>query len=238
MTIRSGLEFQHDRVKIDLSGPDGNVFVLIRTGMDWGQRHKGWSKEEAEEFRDEMMSGTYDDAVEAFDREFGEYCDIYLPPTMEERQMVEEATEMKKKLEIVKEAQKFYEAVCKNNSGYEDSFEEGIAYRVVKRGKSIITVEDMMGEPKEVLAERFGTVEEVVVAQEVLTPKESKKYLVTKLQEAIRDDSDKDTVKVLRTLKKYYNGRENWFEELKTEISVEEYKEMHKIILRQLRIEL
>ena len=58
--------------EIDLSGPQGNAFVLMgyakqyakQLGMDFGPIHK------------EMMSGDYENIVQTFDKYFGEYVDL------------------------------------------------------------------------------------------------------------------------------------------------------------------
>ncbi len=60
---------------IDLNGPDGNVFALIGHARSLGKQ-LGFSAEKAKGLREEMMSGGYQNAIEAFDREFGDYVDL------------------------------------------------------------------------------------------------------------------------------------------------------------------
>ena len=58
---------------IDLSGPDGNAFVLLgyarRLSKSLDLDYKAVSSE--------MMAGDYDNLVEVFDKYFGEHVDIY-----------------------------------------------------------------------------------------------------------------------------------------------------------------
>jgi len=161
MTIKSGLELYEPKVRVDLLGPDGNVFVLIKTAMVWG-RKRGMSQSDVDALRDEMMSDTYDHAIKVFDREFGDMCDLYLPKSSAEQKIVEKTTKVVVKERVEREARRFREAICLNNFGYEDCFEVGLSYRVTRRGNKAMKVEDMMGEVQEVLIERFGEVTEVI----------------------------------------------------------------------------
>jgi hypothetical protein len=61
------------RNEIDLTGPEGNAFVLL-----------GHTKKLAEELgldgdaiRDEMKSGDYENLVNVFDENFGDYITLY-----------------------------------------------------------------------------------------------------------------------------------------------------------------
>jgi len=60
-------------IEIDLTGPDGNAFVLIgmanRLAKQLGLDGKAIQKE--------MMNGNYEHLVEVFDREFGEFVTLY-----------------------------------------------------------------------------------------------------------------------------------------------------------------
>lgn len=60
---------------IDLHGPDGNVFALMGHARKLGKQ-LGFSGEKAKALREEMMSDSYQNAIEAFDREFGDYVDL------------------------------------------------------------------------------------------------------------------------------------------------------------------
>ena len=71
MTIRNKESF-HGKLVIDLTGPEGNAFVLLghaknlayQLGLD------------GEDIKKRMVSGSYDNLVEVFDKEFGEYVDL------------------------------------------------------------------------------------------------------------------------------------------------------------------
>jgi len=71
--IRSAEELVKDTIEIDLTGPDGNAFVLLgtakrlcdQTGIDWTKLEK------------RMTSGDYDNLVEEFDKVFGEIVTLY-----------------------------------------------------------------------------------------------------------------------------------------------------------------
>ena len=60
-------------IEIDLSGPDGNAFVLL-----------GYAKTYAKQLgldvdciQDEMKSGDYENLIEVFDKYFGEFVTFY-----------------------------------------------------------------------------------------------------------------------------------------------------------------
>ena len=57
---------------IDISGPDGNAFVLIGTARRFAQQigldHK--------QITEEMMSGDYQHLIETFDKYFGDIVDL------------------------------------------------------------------------------------------------------------------------------------------------------------------
>lgn len=152
--IKSGLENIKDKVEIDLSGPDGNVFVLMNTAKSWAKKIGA----DGDAIIQEMMSGDYDNAVEVFDREFGEFCILYKPLNEVEREIVSGAEEIQKKRREEEKKREVYEVVCNDNTGIEDSFEVGVIYRVIDKnaGKGIYEVEDMNGDVVEVLRDRFG----------------------------------------------------------------------------------
>ena len=66
------LSKQPRRIVIDLSGPDGNAFVLmgyaIRYARDLGLDGKAITAE--------MRSGDYENLINVFDKYFGEYVDL------------------------------------------------------------------------------------------------------------------------------------------------------------------
>jgi hypothetical protein len=54
---------------IDLTGPDGNAFVLLA-------KARGFSKQlglSHQEIEDEMMSGDYENLLQVFDKNFGHF---------------------------------------------------------------------------------------------------------------------------------------------------------------------
>ena len=60
--------------EIDLSGPKGNAYYLLGTAENlYKQMERG---DEVEALMVEMKSGDYDNLVNVFDREFGEFVDL------------------------------------------------------------------------------------------------------------------------------------------------------------------
>jgi hypothetical protein len=59
-------------IEIDLTGPDGNVFHLMKRGMIFctqlGLNHK--------DFLNEMTSGDYENSVKVFDKYFGQFVKL------------------------------------------------------------------------------------------------------------------------------------------------------------------
>ena len=60
------------RPVIDLTGPEGNVFVLL----GYAERYAKTLNLDGEEIQKEMMSGDYENAVNTFDSYFGDYVDL------------------------------------------------------------------------------------------------------------------------------------------------------------------
>jgi len=56
-------------IVIDLTGPDGNAFAL----MAYAKRFARQLGKDGNAITNEMMSGDYENLVEVFDREFGEF---------------------------------------------------------------------------------------------------------------------------------------------------------------------
>lgn len=73
MTIKSASELHNERPFIDLTGPDGNAYVLLAKAGTYG-RELG---KDCVKIREDMMSSDYEHLVEVFDREFGDYIDLY-----------------------------------------------------------------------------------------------------------------------------------------------------------------
>jgi hypothetical protein len=54
---------------IDLTGPDGNAFAL----MGYAMRFAKQLGKDGKAITNEMMSGDYDNLIEVFEREFGDF---------------------------------------------------------------------------------------------------------------------------------------------------------------------
>jgi hypothetical protein len=59
-------------IVIDLTGPQGNAYVLLGMAQDFG-RQLGWDPKKRGEINAEMMSGDYENLLQVFDREFGTF---------------------------------------------------------------------------------------------------------------------------------------------------------------------
>jgi hypothetical protein len=60
-------------IEIDLTGPDGNAFMLIGTAGNLAKQLGLDSKA----IRTEMMAGDYENLVNVFDKHFGEFVTLY-----------------------------------------------------------------------------------------------------------------------------------------------------------------
>ena len=58
------------RIEIDLTGPDGNAFALMKWAEVLGTQ-LGYSRDRVTAIRKVMMMGDYEGLVKVFDREFG-----------------------------------------------------------------------------------------------------------------------------------------------------------------------
>ena len=74
--IRSRLEKPQPKMEIDLSGPEGNAFVLLGYASRWG-RQLGWSQSKIKLVQDMMKGGDYEVLVQVFDNFFGDYVTIW-----------------------------------------------------------------------------------------------------------------------------------------------------------------
>lgn len=57
---------------IDLTGPDGNAFSLMKLAKRFGSQ-LGWDSAKCQELVNEMMDGDYEHLLRVFDREFGKF---------------------------------------------------------------------------------------------------------------------------------------------------------------------
>ena len=63
-------------IEIDLSGPDGNAYVLMGYARTLG-RQLGFSEEKIKAIIKVMMLTNYDGLLATFDEQFGEYVILY-----------------------------------------------------------------------------------------------------------------------------------------------------------------
>ena len=63
---------KENKLEIDLTGPDGNVFYLIGQGRKFCKQ----LGLDANEFTTKMMSSDYENAVTTFDEYFGEFVTL------------------------------------------------------------------------------------------------------------------------------------------------------------------
>lgn len=69
--IRSKQE-KSEPIIIDITGPDGNAFVLMGIARRFG-RQIGWDSGKCQDLINEMMDGDYEHLLQVFDREFGTF---------------------------------------------------------------------------------------------------------------------------------------------------------------------
>ena len=60
-------------IEIDLTGPDGNAFVLIGTAGNLAKQ----LGLDGKVIRAEMMAGDYENLVNVFDKHFGDFVTLY-----------------------------------------------------------------------------------------------------------------------------------------------------------------
>jgi hypothetical protein len=60
-------------IEIDLTGPDGNAFVLMGMASKFAKQ-LGLNKDE---IISDMMSGNYEHLLEVFEKHFGDYVTLY-----------------------------------------------------------------------------------------------------------------------------------------------------------------
>lgn len=66
-------KIKKSQIEMDLTGPEGNVFVLIGTAMNLARQFGI----DDEMIKEQMMSGDYENAVQTFDKHFGDYVTLY-----------------------------------------------------------------------------------------------------------------------------------------------------------------
>ena len=63
-------------IEIDLTGPDGNAFVLLGYAKRYAKQ-LGMNGVEAEEIIHKMQSSDYENLINVFDKYFGDYVTLY-----------------------------------------------------------------------------------------------------------------------------------------------------------------
>ena len=71
--MRRLLMAKKSQIEMDLTGPEGNVFMLIGTAMNLARQFGI----DDEMIKEQMMSGDYENAVQTFDKHFGEHVILY-----------------------------------------------------------------------------------------------------------------------------------------------------------------
>mgnify|MGYP001219635234 FL=1 len=74
--IRCKSEKPQQKIEIDLTGPEGNAFVLMAYAQTWG-RQLGYTDHRIKCIIDEMKLTTYEGLLHTFDREFGEFVTLW-----------------------------------------------------------------------------------------------------------------------------------------------------------------
>lgn len=73
MTIRDKSELENRKIEIDLTGPDGNAFVLLGIARNLAeQMDLNWEVIQAD-----MISGNYEHLLKVMDFHFGGLIDFY-----------------------------------------------------------------------------------------------------------------------------------------------------------------
>ena len=76
MAIKPKSEMEGGKIKIDLTGPEGNAFVLIGYAKNLCKQLR-YDKDKTERIVEEMMLTDYEGLLYTFDREFGLLVDLY-----------------------------------------------------------------------------------------------------------------------------------------------------------------
>ena len=70
------LKKENRRIEIDLRGPEGNAFFLLGTASKLG-RQLGLDKEEIEIILRQMRFSDYENLINVFDKNFGDFVILY-----------------------------------------------------------------------------------------------------------------------------------------------------------------
>lgn len=63
-------------IEIDLTGPEGNAFVLLGAAESLAKK-LGYSDIETDNLIKEMKSGDYENLIQVFDKHFGTFVTLY-----------------------------------------------------------------------------------------------------------------------------------------------------------------
>ncbi len=74
--IRCKSEKPQQKMEIDLTGPEGNAFVLMGYAQQWGKQ-LGYSQHKIDCIIDEMKLTNYEGLLYTFDREFGHFVTLW-----------------------------------------------------------------------------------------------------------------------------------------------------------------
>lgn len=67
---------EKSKIEIDLTGPDGNAFVIIGIAGRIG-RQLGKTQNEIDTIRDQMMKGDYEHLLDVMEEHYGDYIIMY-----------------------------------------------------------------------------------------------------------------------------------------------------------------
>jgi len=73
MAIKSIKDKKQLPIEIDLTGPDGNSFVLLGKAKNFAKQ----LELDGDKIVDEMTSGDYDNLLDVFDKYFGSFVTLY-----------------------------------------------------------------------------------------------------------------------------------------------------------------
>ena len=73
MAIKSIKDKKRYPIEIDLTGPDGNAFVLLGKAKNFAKQ----LELDGDKIVDEMTSGDYENLLEVFDKYFGSFVTLY-----------------------------------------------------------------------------------------------------------------------------------------------------------------
>ena len=74
--IKSKESMPQRGIEIDLTGPEGNAYVLMKYAQHFGKQ-LGYSNHKIKCIIDEMKLTTYEGLIHTFDREFGSFVTLW-----------------------------------------------------------------------------------------------------------------------------------------------------------------